>query len=61
MGGLHQFAKLQQFGQRSVWKHRTGLVEETKGQILEAKESGQITVGLGWYQWSDREPGKEDL
>ena len=26
-----------------------------------AKESGQITVGLGWYQWSDREPGKEDL
>ena len=26
-----------------------------------AKESGQITVGLGWYQWSDRDPEEEDL
>jgi hypothetical protein len=26
-----------------------------------AKESGQITVGIGWYQWSDREPEEEDV
>jgi len=25
-----------------------------------AKESGQLTVGIGWYQWSDREPEEED-
>jgi len=26
-----------------------------------AKESSQITVGIGWYQWSDREPEEEDV
>jgi len=25
-----------------------------------AKEMGQITVGLGWYQWGDLEPEEED-
>jgi hypothetical protein len=25
-----------------------------------AKESGQITVGFGWYQWGDRETVEED-
>ena len=25
-----------------------------------AKEPGQITVGIGWYQWSDHEPEEED-
>ena len=24
------------------------------------KQPGQITVGIGWYQWSDHEPGEED-
>jgi hypothetical protein len=23
------------------------------------KQSGQITVGFGWYQWSDHEPAEE--
>jgi hypothetical protein len=25
-----------------------------------AKEPGQITVGIGWYQWGDHEPVEED-
>jgi hypothetical protein len=25
-----------------------------------AKEPGQITVGIGWYQWGDHEPQEED-
>jgi hypothetical protein len=25
-----------------------------------AKEPGQITVGIGWYQWGDHEPEEED-
>jgi hypothetical protein len=25
-----------------------------------AKEPGQITVGIGWYQWGDREPEVQD-
>jgi hypothetical protein len=25
-----------------------------------AKKSGQITVGIGWYQWGDHEPVEED-
>jgi hypothetical protein len=25
-----------------------------------AKEAGQITVGIGWYQWGDLEPEEED-
>lgn len=25
-----------------------------------AKEPGQITVGIGWYQWSDHDPEEED-
>jgi len=25
-----------------------------------AKESGQMTVGIGWYQWGDHEPKEED-
>ncbi|MBT8049487.1 MAG: hypothetical protein HKN57_04080 [Xanthomonadales bacterium] len=25
-----------------------------------AKEPGQITVGIGWYQWSDHEPEEEE-
>jgi hypothetical protein len=25
-----------------------------------AKVPGQITVGIGWYQWSDQEPEEED-
>ena len=24
------------------------------------KQPGQITVGIGWYQWSDHEPGEEE-
>ena len=24
------------------------------------KEPGQLTVGIGWYQWSDHEPEEED-
>jgi hypothetical protein len=25
-----------------------------------AKKPGQVTVGIGWYQWSDHEPEEED-
>jgi hypothetical protein len=25
-----------------------------------AKEPGQVTVGIGWYQWTDQEPEEED-
>ena len=25
-----------------------------------AKEPGQLTVGIGWYQWADHEPAEED-
>jgi hypothetical protein len=25
-----------------------------------AKEPGQVTVGIGWYQWTDHEPEEED-
>ena len=25
-----------------------------------AKESGQLTVGIGWYQWGDQDPEEED-
>ena len=25
-----------------------------------AKEPGQITVGIGWYQWADHDPAEED-
>jgi hypothetical protein len=25
-----------------------------------AKAPGQITVGIGWYQWGDHEPEEED-
>jgi hypothetical protein len=25
-----------------------------------AKEPGQITVGIGWYQWGDRQPDGQD-
>jgi hypothetical protein len=24
------------------------------------KQPGQVTVGIGWYQWSDHEPGEEE-
>ena len=24
------------------------------------KQPGQITVGIGWYQWGDHEPEEED-
>jgi hypothetical protein len=24
------------------------------------KQPGQITVGIGWYQWTDQEPGEEE-
>ena len=26
-----------------------------------AKGSGQITVGFGWYQWTDKDPEEESL
>ncbi len=25
------------------------------------KQDGQVTVGIGWYQWGDHEPGEEEV